>query len=500
MQRHGTRIGVKEFGQSQHWAYSIADYLIEREPTREEFVCASGITPSGRVHFGNFREVITTYAVVLALQARGKQARFVYSWDNFDRFRKVPAGIDESYQEHIGKPLSEIPSPTQKNTSYAQEYQNEFEKALSYLNIKAEYRNQATLYPSGTYDEYIFEALRKRKEIADILLSYMTEKGKSDKGIVDTEYRESYYPISLYSRFTGKDATEILSYDGKTTVRYRCKITKKEEEVDLSKDRIAKLGWKVDWAMRWKHEQVCFEPGGGDHAAPDGSYTVSSEIAKKIFDYEPPVFTEYGFVGIQGLGTKMSSSSGKNITPGDLLSIYETPLLAWMYLRRLPSQTFSLAFDTEVYRQYDEIDRVLHTKSAPTADTIEQQTIEMLTTLYPNDIYTNPIPFRQITGLAQVVQWDEQKILEVIGALSAEFDSPSVISRMRKAKAWIEKYNNDEMIVVRDTPNTDEWQSIDEENKTYIHNPLYLPIRKQNSQRAGDRRIYLLPPQRETHR
>ena len=54
----------------------------------------------------------------------------------------------------------------------------------------------------------------------------------------------------------------------------------------------------------------------------------------------------------------MSGSKGMAITPKNLLSIYEPALLLWMYLRRLPSQTFSLAFDTEVYRQYDELDRI----------------------------------------------------------------------------------------------------------------------------------------------
>ena len=37
------------------------------------FVCASGISPSGSVHIGNFREIVTTYFVVRALQDLGKR-------------------------------------------------------------------------------------------------------------------------------------------------------------------------------------------------------------------------------------------------------------------------------------------------------------------------------------------------------------------------------------------------------------------------------------------
>lgn len=71
-------------------------------------MCASGISPSGSVHIGNFREIITTYFVVRALQKLGKNTRFIFSWDDFDRFRKVPKNIDSSYEKYIGMPYSEI--------------------------------------------------------------------------------------------------------------------------------------------------------------------------------------------------------------------------------------------------------------------------------------------------------------------------------------------------------------------------------------------------------
>ena len=60
-----------------HWAQRIAEELIERYPEKETFVCASGISPSGSVHIGNFREIITTYFVVRALQKLGKKTRFI---------------------------------------------------------------------------------------------------------------------------------------------------------------------------------------------------------------------------------------------------------------------------------------------------------------------------------------------------------------------------------------------------------------------------------------
>ena len=40
-----------------HWAEKIAKQIIERNPNKEEYVCAAGISPSGSVHIGNFVKV-----------------------------------------------------------------------------------------------------------------------------------------------------------------------------------------------------------------------------------------------------------------------------------------------------------------------------------------------------------------------------------------------------------------------------------------------------------
>ena len=469
------RIGEKELTKAPYWADAVADYLIRVNPGKKKFVCAAGISPSGSVHFGNFREIATTFAVVSALQDKGKQSELIFSWDNFDRFRKVPAGIPASYEEHIGKALSSVPSPDNPDDSYAEIYEKEFQSAMEKFNIPITYKNQTALYTAGTYDEHIITAMRKRKDIADILLSFMTDKGKELKGISDQKYRDSYYPISVYSRFTHKDATDILSYDGHSTISYRCRITGKEEKIDFTREHIVKLSWKVDWAMRWMYEDVCFEPAGSDHAAPGGSYDTSSKIAKEIFGFEPPVFTEFGFVGLRGLGTKMSGSSGKNITPFTLFAIYEPALLLWMYFRRLPKQTFSLAFDTEVYRQYDEMDQVMHIPEPNfftrlfrknTDTTSEKQVVATLKKLYPT-IYTNPISFRQLVGLGQIVQWDEEKLCRLLAASGQSVDRRSVSARLPRARVWVTEYNTDALITLRTEPNTTAWVAMDEENKEY---------------------------------
>ena len=76
--------------QSVHWADIYADRIIREKGPKEVYTCASGITPSGTVHIGNFREIISVDLLVRALKEKGHKVRFIYSWDDYDVFRKVP--------------------------------------------------------------------------------------------------------------------------------------------------------------------------------------------------------------------------------------------------------------------------------------------------------------------------------------------------------------------------------------------------------------------------
>jgi lysyl-tRNA synthetase class 1 len=436
------RFDLNSIKGGQNWADAVADEVIAKNPNLEVYTVAAGISPSGTVHFGNFRDVITSHMVRNALIKKGKKTRMIFSWDNFDRMRKVPVNVPESFSEHIGKALSKVPSPAGGSGSYAQYFQAPFVDAMKRLDIDMEFKDQTSMYESGVYDDQIKLAMQRRGEIAEILVSFMTEKAIKEKEIDVEEYKRNYYPIDIYSRFSGKDAVEILSYDEDMTVTYRCLITKKEETVNLREVRIAKLNWKVDWPMRWKYEGVVFEPGGQDHGTPGGSYDTASVIAKKIFNYEAPVFVTYLFVGIRGLGAKMSGSKGNAVSPADLLDIYTPDLLKWMYSRKSPNQTFELAFDSEIFRQYDEYDKEMGNASA--------------------------ISFRQAVGLGQVVQWDVSRLMEVSKELNLNYDVKFVEERLPFAKNWLFKYNESDLIVVRNEKNMEYFNALTDERKDML--------------------------------
>ena len=97
-----------------HWSEQIADQIISRNPDKEEYTCAAGISPSGSIHIGNFRDIATSYFVVKALRKKGKKAKLLFSWDEFDRLRKVPvnvARVTEDFEKYIGYPYVDVPDP-----------------------------------------------------------------------------------------------------------------------------------------------------------------------------------------------------------------------------------------------------------------------------------------------------------------------------------------------------------------------------------------------------
>lgn len=243
-----------------YWADQVASELIDKNPNKELFVLAAGISPSGTVHIGNFRDVATIYLVARALQNKGKNTKLLFSWDEYDRFRKVPKNLPEDrineYENYIGKPYSEVPDPFGCHSSYAEHYEKEFENSLEKIGMKFDViRCQSAEYKSGKYRDGIIKALKNRKEIYDIMQEFKTQEHSHEE-------REQYYPISIYCDSCGKDNTEITEIsDDCELVKYKCTCGH-ASEINIYTQGNFKLPWKVDWPMRWMFEKVDFEPGG----------------------------------------------------------------------------------------------------------------------------------------------------------------------------------------------------------------------------------------------
>ncbi|MET0492798.1 MAG: lysine--tRNA ligase [Actinoplanes sp.] len=456
-------------GAGVDWVNRYADEVIaeaERRSPGKPIVCASGLSPSGPIHLGNLREVMTPHLVADEIRRRGHEVEHLISWDDFDRFRKVPAGIDPSWAEHIGKPLTAVPAPPgSRFRNWAEHFKAVMIDSLAELGVEYRGISQTEMYTSGMYREQILLAMRERGRIDAILDRYRTKgrttapkaKGKLDEadaaaaadaaagsGAADEDDGTAaggYYPYKPYCGQCGKDTTTVTAYDDETTaLSYVCDdgFT---ETVLLNEFNRGKLVWKVDWPMRWAYEGVHFEPSGVDHSSPGSSFVVGGQIVAEIFGGTQPIGPMYAFVGISGMA-KMSSSRGAVPTPADALAIMEAPLLRWMYARRRPNQSFKVAFDAEIQRLYDEWDaleaKIAAGTAAPSDEAAHDRAVRTAARTLPTT--PRPVSYRTLASIADITTGHDEQTLRILHDLDPAQpinELAEVRPRLDKAQTWV---------------------------------------------------------------
>ncbi|MFB6217163.1 MAG: lysine--tRNA ligase, partial [Candidatus Aenigmatarchaeota archaeon] len=269
------------------------------------------------MHAGNFREIITTDFVVKSLQHYGEDVRFIYSWDDYDRFRKVPANVPDEWEQYIGLPLSKVPDPEGCHDSYADHFESRLEEELEDMHMDVEFIRQTEMFENCEYADLIKKAMNNREKIRDILNQHRTEP-----------LAENWWPLRVYCTECGKDFTHVEDYDGDYRVEYYCEECDEDHSINFREHDSVKPPWRVDWPMRWHYEKVAFEPGGKDHSAAGSSRDTGAEIIEEVYDDEPPVYQMYDFITPKGGDQKISSSAGENtLTLTDLKQVYSPAIV-----------------------------------------------------------------------------------------------------------------------------------------------------------------------------
>ncbi|MFC0600697.1 lysine--tRNA ligase [Streptomyces palmae] len=479
------------------WVSRFADEVIaeaERRAPGKPIVCASGLSPSGPIHLGNLREVMTPHLVADEIRRRGHEVRHLISWDDYDRYRKVPAGvegIDGSWAEHIGKPLTSVPAPAgSAYPNWAEHFKAAMVSALEELGVEFDGISQTAQYTSGVYREQILHAMKHRGKIDAILDQYRTKdkatgapkgkqqpKGKLDEA--DAAAAEAaaegsgaageddgsaggagYYPYKPYCEVCERDLTTVTAYDDDTTeLSYTC-VCGHSETVRLAEFNRGKLVWKVDWPMRWAFEGVVFEPSGVDHSSPGSSFVVGGQIVREVFGGEQPIGPMYAFVGISGMA-KMSSSKGGVPTPADALEIMEAPLLRWLYARRRPNQSFKIAFDQEIQRLYDEWDSLERKVAEGTAQPADSAAHSRAIRTASGELTRTPrpLPYRTLASVVDITTGHDEQTLRILGDLDPANPVGSLAEvrpRLDKAERWITtQVPAEQRTRVREEPDTE---------------------------------------------
>ncbi len=395
-----------------HWADAIAQELAGKK-----HVIATGITPSGPIHIGNMREVITGDLIYRAIKDAGGDATLVYIADNLDPLRKRYPFLGKEYEKYVGMPLCDIPCPCGECENYAEHFLKPFLKSLEKLDIHPIIYRSDELYTHGKFDEVIKIAIQSTERIAKIL--------KETSG---RDVPEGWSPFMPKCPFCGKlTTTRVLDFSD--MVEFECECGE-EGKVGI---REGKLVWRVDWPARWKVLNVTVEPFGKDHAAAGGSYDTGARISREIYGYEPPHPVVYEWITLKG--KPMSSSKGVSVTVEDMLKVVPPDILRYMIVRVKPEK--HIDFDPQItllqlVDEFEELDRG--------SREYELSHVELQA----------DIPFRHMITVVQIAKNDDQ-IFEVLERSGYKVDRSdkrqveAVLSLASNAREWVKMYAPERM-------------------------------------------------------
>ena len=318
--------------ESKAWPYEEARKLLKRypdgKPGGEAVVFETGYGPSGLPHIGTFNEVLRTTFVRHAYETlTGLPTGLIAFSDDMDGLRKVPDNVPnpEMLGEYLGKPLTQIPDPFGTHESFAHHNNAMLRKFLDRFGFDYEFLSATDCYASGRFDATIRDILRHWDDILGVMLPTLRE-----------ERRQTYSPVLPVSPSSGRVLqvpVQVVDADAGTiafTDEDGTRITQS------ALGGLAKLQWKVDWAMRWVALGVDYEMAGKDLI---DSVTHSGKITRVLGARPPEGFNYEMFLDERG--EKISKSKGNGLSLDQWLTYGSEDSLAF-YIYREPRKAKSL--------------------------------------------------------------------------------------------------------------------------------------------------------------
>ncbi len=313
------------------WPFVEARRLIKDKQNilreKGKITLQTGYGPSGLPHIGTFAEVArTTMMANVISHLTDIPTEIITFSDDMDGLRKIPDNIPNSeiLEKNLNKPLTSIPDPFKKYSSYG-EHNNEMLKSfLNKFKFNYTFKSSTQLYKSGKFNEALITILNKYQEITNIVIPTL---GK--------ERQKTYSPFLPICPETGK----VLEIPMLEIIKDKNKIIfdKHGKKIEVSiLDGHCKLQWKVDWAMRWYSLDVDYEMYGKDLIE---SAIISSKICKILGKKSPNGFPYELFLDEKG--EKISKSKGNGITIEDWLK-YASPESLSLFMYQNPKRAKKL--------------------------------------------------------------------------------------------------------------------------------------------------------------
>lgn len=420
-----------------HWADMEAKKIMDIEPP---YRIATGITPSGHIHVGNMREIITGDAVYRALRERDQEATLYYIADSFDPLRKVYPFLDRSYEKYVGQPISDIPCPCGDHESYADHFLEPFLASIHEIGIFPTVKYVNKMYKKGFYYETIKRMIGKKETVREIL-----------ERVTGRQLKRDWFPYT--PRCSGCNTfadTRVLDYSD-PWITYVCKCGN-EGRTDIRTDD-GKLPWRIEWPARWHFLGINCEPFGKDHAASGGSYESGKEIMESVLGGSAPHPVVYEWIQLKGKGA-MSSSKGVVVTAVDMLEMTPPEVLRFLVMRVDPPKhiDFNPGFGVlNLVDEYDRYEELFHEPREDEKDLDEKIRIfelsQVLADSLKDKVKIPQISYRHLVSLVQIDPTLEEVIgrvkrTEKIDLLSHEARE-QIEKRLKCARFWVDNFAPD---------------------------------------------------------
>ena len=320
----------------KQWAIVEANKIIRRAEKRNsnQVFLETGYGPSGLPHIGTFAEVARTTFVMRAVNeiAPHLQTTLIVFSDDMDGLRAVPTNIPnrELTEKHLGKPLSDIPDPYGVASSYASYMNDKLKDFLNSYGFEFSFKSSTIAYKSGLFNDGLKLIMQHREKIIDIFTATIAK-----------EKRSSWSPFFPTCKKCGKNTTTIVTdYDQKDfKIQYICDNKSNpnispcgHKDITSIFDGNLKVGWKVDWALRWFALNIDYEMYGKDLI---DSASMSEKIIKAIGGNTPITYKYELF--LDETGKKISKKIGNGVSLDEWLDY--APLDALLYfLYNKPNQ------------------------------------------------------------------------------------------------------------------------------------------------------------------
>ena len=293
------------------WPHQEAKRLRSLASSFEQpIIFETGYGPSGLPHIGTFAEVARTTFVIKALQQAfpDVKTRLIAFSDDLDGLRSLPDNVPnhDNLRKFLGMPLSAIPDPYEQASSFADYMNGQLKRFLDSYGFEYEFYSSTQCYQRGFFDDGLKRVMDNYIKIRDIFISTISK----DK-------REAWSPFFPICESCGKIySTRVVEINPQDySLNYHCDQTGQGFEpcghkgtTTISGGKV-KVGWKIDWALRWYTFGVNYEMYGKDLIS---SASMASKICS-ILGTKPPVLYKYELF-LDEKGAKISKKIGNGIS------------------------------------------------------------------------------------------------------------------------------------------------------------------------------------------